>query len=210
MSAKALLFHEEVALQRHRRHTCSKNKNLPLLLLQFYFDQERNEQNLILQTFFFFLTIFGHCWSHHQHNHQTNCRTVLTFKCFVSAKNVICSSCKWQFYTCYCLLFVPWALHSSCANLRPVMTPMLLPANEISLRSKVRGGLSCAKPFQYLRLGPLKRRLMRVYTCYSFASVHMMCKPFHPSAWHSWSACTNPTKSLGDPWCYFSASIRTN
>lgn len=123
----------------------------------------------------------------------------LTLNFSVSAKNVIRSSSKWQCHTSHYLVFVLWALHSPCASLRLVMTPKLLPANEIPLRSKVRGGLWCAKPFQYLRRGPVRWGLMRAHTCFLFANVHMMCKPFHPSAWHSWSVRTNPSKSLADP-----------
>lgn len=143
------------------------------------------------------------------HNHKAKCQPrieswpKLTLRFFVWAKSFICSSSEWQCHTFYCLVFVPWALHSSCANLRLVMTAKLLLANEISLRSKVRGGLSCAKPFQYLRPVPLKRRLMWAHTCYLFANVHMMCKPFHPSAWHSWSVRTNPSRSLTDPCANF-------
>lgn len=196
-----MLFHEVVAVQRRRRHTCFKRRTPALLC------REKRKCSKLSSSW----PSLAYYW--HEGETQVATQTSnklptlswimalkpkLTLNFLVSAKNVIRSSSKWQCHSSHYLVFVPWALHSPCASLRLVMTPKPLPANEIPLRSKVRGGLWCAKPFQYLRRGPVRRGLMRAHTCFLFANVHMMCKPFHPSAWHSWSVRTNPSKSLDD------------
>lgn len=119
-------FHEVVAVQRQRGHTCFK-KCAQVLLCQ----RKRKGKKETLQAFFFFLTLLWIVltWTWNSSiktiikqianpifSHDSNPK--LTLKFLVSANNVICCSSKWQCHTSCCLVFVPWALHSSCASLR--------------------------------------------------------------------------------------------
>lgn len=180
-------FHEAVAVQRQTLHTCSWGCECALLL---WVEKRKKEA---LEAFFwtsFDMADMGgetqvarRASNKRAHLSWITALTVkLTWEFSVSAKNGIRCNPGWQRQTSHSLVFVPWALHSPCASLYLVMIPKLLSTNELPLKSKVRGGLRCAKPFQYQRCGPLRARPTGGQTCYLFANVHMVYEPFHPSA----------------------------